>query len=216
MRTILCFGDSNTHGVTATEGAPRLGPCERWPGVMLPVLDERNGGGGWRLVEEGQSGRTTCHDDPIEGAHRNGLTGLLIALETHRPIDVIVIMLGTNDLKMRFSLPASDIALGVERLVQTVRRGPQAPYGPGGRDPAIVLVSPPLVEEVGRLGAMFQGAAATSRRLAPAIRAVAEAHGCAFADAAQVASAGADGVHFEAEDHARLGRLVAQTVQGLP
>src|SRR3954466_2910953 len=122
VRTVLCYGDSNTHG---TKPMPepfamgRLGPEERWPGVMRSRL-----GAGWAVIEEGLPGRTTVHDDPIEGHWKNGIKVLPALIETHRPFDVLVIMLGTNDLKTRFSLPAVDIAAGAGLVVGMARAIP--------------------------------------------------------------------------------------------
>ncbi|MEM7461801.1 MAG: hydrolase, partial [Pseudomonadota bacterium] len=91
----------------------RLEYERRWTGVAANLL-----GSGWRVVEEGLPGRTTVHDDPIEGRHKNGLSALPMVLESHRPIDMLVIMLGTNDLKTRFSLTAGDIACSEGKLVE--------------------------------------------------------------------------------------------------
>ena len=94
MKTIVCFGDSNTHGTCPMRDLDDVGRFDaqtRWPGVMAAAL-----GAGWQVIEEGHPGRTTVHDDPLEGRHKNGMPALLVALETHRPIDLVIIMLGTN------------------------------------------------------------------------------------------------------------------------
>jgi hypothetical protein len=96
-------------------------PRHRWPHVMAEAL-----GSPWRVIDEGHPGRTTVHDDPIEGAHKNGLRSLPVALESHRPVDLVILMLGTNDLKTRFALPPIDIARGVERLARWLT----SPAGP--------------------------------------------------------------------------------------
>jgi len=118
MTTILCFGDSNTHGtvpIPEQDVIGRYAPEVRWPGVMAAEL-----GCGFRVIEEGLPGRTTVHDDPIEGDHMNGLTALPMLVGSHAPLDVVVLMLGTNDLKSRFSVTAADIAASLERLVTTL------------------------------------------------------------------------------------------------
>src|SRR5579871_481979 len=100
MKRIMCYGDSNTHGTAPMkdmDDVHRLGPDERWPCIMAKTL-----GAGWTLVEEGLPGRTTVHDDPIEGVYKNGKSFLPGCLESHWPLDAIVVMLGTNDLKPRF------------------------------------------------------------------------------------------------------------------
>ena len=113
-KTILCYGDSNTHGSATVERPDgRYGPDERWPGVLRAAL-----GSGWLVLEEGLGGRTTVSDDPVEGLEKNGRTYLLPCLHTHKPLDVVIIMLGTNDLKARFGKSAWEIAQGVGVLVR--------------------------------------------------------------------------------------------------
>ncbi len=208
MKTVLCFGDSNTHGtppVTALGQIARYPRDVRWPGVMAANLPD------WQVIEEGLPGRTTVHDDPIEGAHRNGLTVLPALLESHRPLDVVLIMLGTNDLKFRFSLGAFDIAAGVERLALTIRA---STAGPGGSAPAVMLVAPPPIEETGVLDQMFAGGAAKSRALGPAIAAVAARMGLPFVDAgALIAVSPVDGIHYEPAAHHSLGLAIANAMQ---
>ncbi len=103
MKTILCYGNSNTWGAVLGTGE-RYAPFIRWTGVLAQEL-----GAMYRVIEEGPNGRTTLWDDPIEG-YKNGKEYLIPCLESHRPIDLVVMMLGTNDLKIRFSVPAYDIA----------------------------------------------------------------------------------------------------------
>ena len=116
-KTILCYGDSNTYGAATVERPDgRYGPDERWPGVLRAAL-----GSGWLVIEEGLGGRTTVSDDPVEGLEKNGRTYLLPCLHTHKPLDVVIIMLGTNDLKARFGKSAWEIAQGVGVLVDIVK-----------------------------------------------------------------------------------------------
>ena len=147
MKTILCYGDSNTHGtlpMASLDDDGRLGPQARWPGVMAADL-----GGDYHVVEEGLPGRTTVHDDPFEGVHLNGLRIFPAILNSHRPIDGLVLMLGTNDLKARFAAPAADIALGVEKMAlmaATLAHAPRvlivapAPVRDSGLNSSLVLV----------------------------------------------------------------------------
>lgn len=129
MRRILCYGDSNTWGYDAAAD-DRFPEEVRWTGVLQQLLGE-----GFRVIEEGQPGRTTVWDDPIE-EHRNGKTALYSVLESQSPVDLVVLMLGTNDLKPRFSLNAFDIAAGLERLVRIIQTHlPTAQRRPAG-DPA--------------------------------------------------------------------------------
>jgi lysophospholipase L1-like esterase len=160
-RVVLAYGDSNTHGtapMATLEDMVRLGPAERWPGVMAAEL-----GAGWRVIEEGLPGRTTVLPDPISGVHKNGLAVLPAILETHLPIDAVVLMLGTNDLKWRFQVPAVEIGESVSLLVREIHH---SVAGPGAKPPKLLLVSPPPVLEAGCLAEIFAGAAEKSKRLA--------------------------------------------------
>lgn len=208
MRSLLLFGDSNTHG---SMPAPHLGfsgryPLEeRWAGRLARLLPD------WEVVNEGHPGRTTVHDDPIEGAHRNGMTVLPALLETHRPLDAVLVMLGTNDLKQRFSVNAGDIALSLERIVGFIRT-----FGAGrdGAAPGILLVAPPPVEETGCLAEMFAGGAAKSRQLASRIKEVAGRTGVAFLDAGELVTVSAiDGIHYDAEANPVLAEAFAQAIR---
>lgn len=204
MKTILCYGDSNTWGYDpVTQG--RFPRDVRWPGVLRQTL-----GPDYLVIEEGLNGRTTVWDDPIEG-HKNGKTYLVPCLETHKPLDLVIIMLGTNDLKMRFSVPAYDIAKGAGVLVEIVQK---SETGPDGRAPQVLLMAPPPLAKLTGFAEMFAGAPPKARQFAAQYRRVAEARGCHFFDTGTViTSSDLDGIHFEAEEHGKLGRAVAAVVQ---
>lgn len=207
-KTILCYGDSNTHGslpVAVPEDFRRLAPDARWPGVMAAAL-----GSGWRVIEEGHGGRTTVLDDPIDGANRNGLTYLPVALESHRPVDLVLLMLGTNDLLARYNLPAGDIAAGLDLLAGSIRASEE---GPGGGAPGLIIMAPPPILETGCLAEMYEGGAAKSGRLAGLFVQIAQKLECGFVDAGQhIACSPVDGVHFEAAEHKVLGNVMADAV----
>jgi lysophospholipase L1-like esterase len=208
MRTLLLFGDSNTHG---TMPMPDLGfggrfdRDERWAGRLARLLPD------WEVIAEGHPGRTTLHDDPVEGAHRNGLTVLPALLESHRPVDVVLVMLGTNDLKERFSVNAGDIALSLERLVRVILA---SGAGPGNGAPGVLLVAPPPIMEVGCLAGMFAGGAAKSVALAREIEAAARRVGVPFLDAGQVVKVSpVDGIHYDAEANPALAQAFAAAIR---
>jgi lysophospholipase L1-like esterase len=170
-------------------------------------------GSGWRVIEEGLPGRTTVHPDPISGVHKNGLAVLPAVLESHRPLDLVVLMLGTNDLKHRFGVPPVEIAVSIEHLVLATLR---SATGPGAAAPALLLVAPPPVLEAGCLAEVFERGAAKSARLAGFYAEVAKRHGIGFLDAGRhIAASPVDGVHYDAEAHAALGRAVAGAVRAL-
>ena len=177
MRTVLCFGDSNTHGQIPGRGPLERYPRDRrWGGVL-----EKNLGDGWQVIEEGLSGRTTVHDDPIEGSHKNGRTYLRPCLQSHAPIDLVVIMLGTNDLKIRFNKPPSEVAMGIGCLVYDIR---ELSPGPLGHVPEIMIVAPPpMLDELREWEAIFSGAQEKSRKLALQFEVMADSLGVLFFDA---------------------------------
>lgn len=210
MPTILCFGDSNTHGtppMPTRDASGRFGPAERWPGVMAGLHPD------WTVIEEGLPGRTAQFDDPVMGPHMDGRLGLKIALNSHGPLDALVIMLGTNDGKARFGADAPRVAAGMAALVDLALDDlMQAKHG-GFR---VLIVAPPPVVEVGCLMGEFFGAAAVTGGLAPLYRRLAEARGCGFLDAGSViAVSPVDGVHYDAAAHAALGRAIGESVQAL-
>lgn len=210
-KTVMCFGDSNTYGAIPTlarAGRHRYAPDRRWPGVM-----RRHLGGTWDVIEEGHGGRTTVHDDPIEGPHKNGLKALPVCLETHMPLDLVVLMLGTNDLKHRFAVTPNDIADSIELLVRFVQR---SEAGHAGAAPSVLVVAPPPILEVDWFGQMFLGGAAKSLHFGTLFRDAAKRVGAGFFDAAQfVESSTVDGIHLESDAHRVLGAELAKAVQAL-
>ena len=98
---ILCFGDSNTYGSSAEKDISRYDENLRWPMLLAKHL-----GPDYAVIEEGFGGRTTVHDDPVEGGYKSALTYLPPCLMSHNPLDIVVLMLGTNDAKERFSMNA--------------------------------------------------------------------------------------------------------------
>lgn len=207
-RTVLCFGDSNTHGTCAMRFAgdrQRLPKDMRWPSCMAEGL-----GPDWDVVAEGHPGRTAVFDDPIEGSHKNGQAALPVLLETHRPIDLVIVMLGTNDLKARFNQSAHDIALGVQRLVRDIAA---CDSGPDGSAPQVLVAAPAVVRETGALAATFAGAEAKSALVPDLLATVAEQQGVYFTDVNAVAQVDpVDGIHLTAEAHAVIGAVMAQAV----
>lgn len=168
-----------------------------------------------RIIEEGQNGRTTVWDDPIEGM-KSGLKYLIPCLESHSPLDVVVLMLGTNDIKQRFSLSASDVAAGAETLVKTIKM-----YFRENREPVpeILLVSPLKIREEivnHKFSPMFGGERAVkiSGELAGYYRETAKRQGCAFLDAASVTMPGAeDSVHLDPEGHRVFAEAVTEKLR---
>lgn len=213
MKTILCFGDSNTWGYdpVASAGSPhpvRHAPDVRWPGVLAREL-----GAGCRVIEEGQNGRTTVHDDPFTIC-RKGKDYLPACLESHKPLDLVVLMLGSNDLKAVFNVPSLEIANGAGILARMIL---QSDAGPRAKAPALLLVCPPAVVDMQRapeIAEKFGDAAARSRRLPAHYEAVARQLGCAFLNSQDIVQTSLhDGIHLEATEHEKLGKAIAAEVR---
>lgn len=204
MKTILCYGDSLTWGYDAR----RLGRHayeDRWPSVLQARL-----GGEALVIAEGLNGRTTIFDDYASGADRNGARTFPTLLSTHAPLDLVIIMLGTNDLKPGICGRAHGAKQGMERLVRIVR-GHDYPFPQPA--PKVLIVAPPPVCETENsdFASMFEGAVEELRKLAGYYRQVAETCGCGFFDAGQVARTDpTDGVHLDAVNTRAIGEgLVA-------
>ncbi len=179
----------------------------RWTRVLGKAL-----GSAYEVIEEGLNGRTTVWDDPIEG-YKSGKDYLIPCLESHRPLDLVVILLGTNDLKLRFSLSAYDVAEGVRVLVGIVQ-GSLA--GVNGLSPQVLLLAPPPTTTLSEYAEMFAGAEEKSLKFSSYFARIAQEMGCAFLDTGTViVSSPLDGIHFEAGEHRKLGQAVALKVREL-
>lgn len=186
----------------------RFAKSERWPSVMAEQL-----GADWEVIAEGHPGRTSVFDDPIEGAHKSGLRALLTTLETHRPLDLVILMLGTNDLKARFSLSANDIALGIQRLAIDVL---QSDTGPDGQAPRVLLAAPVIATETGIFVDIFAGAAEKSKALPGKLQIVAAQQQVGFVDLNTVARVDpVDGIHLDKTAQAAIGQAMARAVSEL-
>jgi len=207
MKRILCFGDSNTWGYVPLSQLERFPEEVRWTGVLQSEL-----GDGFRVIEEGQNGRTTVFDDPYESICKNGSRHLPVLLESHKPLDLVVIMLGTNDLKTHLGQNARTIAAGAGVLVDRVLA---SDAGPAFGAPQVLLIAPArLANAQCPFGHKFDGVYESSAQFAEAYQEVAELRGVPFLNAAEfVTVPETDCIHFDAAGHAALGRAVAAKVK---
>jgi lysophospholipase L1-like esterase len=206
MKTILCFGDSNTWGYNAQAGQ-RYPYHQRWTGVLARTLGE-----GFMVIEEGLNGRTTVWDDPIENV-KSGLSYLPTCLRSHKPLDLVILMLGTNDLKARFSLTPFDIAAGVSNLVQVILA---SQCGPHDNAPQILLAVPPPLDPVDEFSVMFLGAREKSFQLPEFYSQVAAEFGCTLLDCGKILSVDPlDGIHLDLEAHRTLGLSFVEKVTSI-
>ena len=205
MKTILCYGDSNTWGTIPGTRRDRHPRNVRWPGALQNIL-----GPEYHVNEEGLSGRTTILDDDFEDG-RNGRKLLMPILRSHRPLDMVVLMLGTNDLKARFAFTPSDIARGAALLAGLVM---QSDTGHGGKAPDILLVAPPPLTRLSDYAEEFEDGPAKSLLLGKYYRQRAAELGCGFLDAGSViTSSPQDGLHINPENHQKLAAAVAEWIR---
>ena len=204
-RTILTFGDSNTHGTPPMQSHdhhPRM--TRRWPTVLRKSLD-------CNVIEEGLGGRLAAgHGDPVMGEHMNGQIGLRIAIASHGPIDWMTIMLGTNDLQAHHGKTAAQIAAHVDALLKIALLEELQARHDGFQ---ILLICPPPVIAAGVFKADFADQIDTSHALAPLYAAKANKRGVHFSNAGDhITSSNIDGIHFDQTAHDALGIAVADYI----
>ncbi len=208
---ILCYGDSNTWG-QKTDKTGRYDADVRWTGVLQSQMGQN-----YYVVEEGLGSRTTDLDYNQKPG-RNGKTYLIPCLQSHTPIDIVIVMLGTNDLKIQYGRSAEDIAQAIRGLVSDIREYAQDKRGDA---PKIIIVSPIRIDDKAPqfyefyTGYYDERAMQESHRLPTAISQMADETGCWFVDAATVSKPGGDGIHFSAESHAPLAKLLKDTILSL-
>ncbi len=198
---VVCFGDSNTHGYCAQTNG-RFDEEQRWPCLLAKKL-----GDDFLIIEEGLSGRTTCFDDPIHEGLR-GLDSIYSCLMSHEPVDLLILMLGTNDTKERFGSSAACIALGLKRLAEKAAAVKDA--WRDGEANILIVVPQNIAPEYAQTDialTMGRGCAEKSEQLAFEFRKIADLLGCHFLDANEVVSDGpndVDFMHLTLEGHRQL------------
>lgn len=208
---ILCFGDSNTWG-QRPDRKGRFAADERWTGMLQQQL-----GDSFEVIEEGLNSRTTDLEYTKKPG-RNGKTYFVPCLQSHYPLDVVVVMLGTNDLKLEYGpRPAAEVAQAIAGLVADVRE-----FGVfQDKTPHVIVVSPiHITVSAPDFTKLYTGyydavSAATATELATSIRATATQAGATFVDAAEYAGPGQDGIHMDQAGHAALGQALAHTIKGI-
>ncbi|WP_112809824.1 SGNH/GDSL hydrolase family protein [Ensifer sp.] len=208
MKTVLCYGDSLTWGYDATDGGRHV-LADRWPSVLQTAL-----GAHVQVIAEGLNGRTTAYDDHLADCDRNGAKVLPTILHSHAPIDLVILLLGANDMKPIIHGTAFGAVKGIERLVNLVRRHDWPVENVEA--PEILIVSPPQLCETANaaFGAMFAGGIEQSGFLAPLYRDLADELDCGFFDAGSVAvTTPVDGVHLDAENTRAIGRGLEPVVR---
>lgn len=207
-KRILCYGDSNTWGwVPMAMGMERFSVTERWPGILQDLL-----GKNYEVIEEGLGARMTMFDDPRpELPERNGLKTLPIILETHLPLDLVILMLGTPDTKEMMNLSSEEIAQGICELIKTIKN---YKILKGANKPQVLVVVPPLVKEEADFAAkLFKGGFVKARGLVEAYKKVAESEGVFYLDPTEEIKVDEnDGVHINVENHQKLAKLIYKKI----
>lgn len=211
MKHILFFGDSNTWGFNPLNSG-RYPADVRYTGLLRSMLPE-----GMEVIESGLNGRTTAYDDGYDG-WSSGSKYLPAILKTHDPLDLVVLMLGTNDLKARLGLALDDVVKGMRRLINIV-------HSPGMWNlraaPRVLVVAPMLLNEQTLLtspfGDVFNARSAQlSRELGPAYEKLCADHNCCCFDAGQLGPVtSSDGVHLSPADHRRLAEMLARIIPSI-
>lgn len=210
-KRIMCFGDSLTWGWTPIEeGIPvqRYPFDQRWTGVMVSRL-----GDGFEIVEEGLSGRTTDVDDPTD-PRLNGSAYLPAALATHLPLDLVILMLGTNDTKTYFRRTPFEIAAGMSKLLIQVASSAGG-VGTAYPAPQALLVAPPPLSAMPHpwFEGLFDGGHEKTQELAQHYAALADFFNVPFLNAGEVVTTdGVDGIHFSQQNNVDLGHAIADKV----
>ena len=210
MRQILVYSDSLTWGIIPLT-RQRFPFEQRWPGVMEMALNES--GKNVRVIEDCLNGRRTVWEDPFRPG-RNGLLGLQQRIEVNSPLDLVILLLGTNDFQSMHDFNVWHSSQGIATLVNAIRT---APVEPGMPVPPVLVVAPPALQEPkGPIAPKFQGGEKKCLELAAAYRKVCEELDCSFFDSGSVTTTSkVDGVHLDADQHIRLGKAIAVTVAGL-
>lgn len=203
-KVILCYGDSNTRGSIPCTFHERYPRSIRWPGRLQSKLGAR-----YHVIEEGLGGRTTCLDDAQEEG-RNGKASLLPCLCSHRPVDLVILMLGTNDLKARFAASAQSIAQNAGELVHIIQTSQS---GRANNNPQVLLVAPPPLSELSQFKDEFAGGEKKSKLFGDLYKKQAEVLGCLFLDADEfVISSKLDGIHWDQSGHQKIAEAVAHII----
>ena len=207
---IICLGDSNTHGYCADPGdcadhGIRFNESERWTRLLQNALGEE-----YLVIEEGLSGRTTVFPDPLHES-MDALSVAYPILKSHEPVDLLIIMLGTNDTKDRLGMNAACIGLGMERLVRKC----MSVDCWGSHGPNVLIVAPPPIGDELKDPCMGEHCAEKSRELAFYYQQRADLLGCHFLDANGCEFNQIDYMHLTRRGHAQLAEKLAELVPAI-
>ncbi len=211
MKNILCYGDSNTYGLNPEWVHGNFGRHDintRWPGRLQNQL-----GSEYHIIEEGLCGRNTCFEDPTS-PYRNGLPYFQPCIETHAPLDLIIIMLGTNDCKDILNASPAEIAMGLARLIK-IAKDPALYLG--APVPKILVAVPVPIDEGATklpMGMISMKQVEKSRALAAQYKNTAKMNGCEYIDLGEYAKTTTyEGIHLNVEAHAAVANALEKKIR---
>lgn len=205
MANILCFGDSNTWGTQPLKN-DRYDNNQRWTGILQTLLTDKH-----TLIEEGQPHRTLVQNAPFDG-DKSGIKYLKSLLTLHSP-ELVIILLGTNDLKHRYQLSSDNISQSLAVLIKQTL-GFSLPKT--NRGTAVIIICPPAIFEVGDYAKMYQGGAEKSQQLAKLYQQCALELNCGFFDAGSIITSSVeDGIHWQVEQHQCLANALIPVIDTL-
>lgn len=206
-RRILCFGDSNTWGFNAVT-RERFGNEIRWTRRLRREL-----GDGFEIIEEGLNGRCAVNEDQLKEGMR-GLDYIHPCIMSHKPLDLVVIMLGTNDAKERYGMTSHNMAMGIIRVAGKVRH---SETGRDGSDPEILVVAPaPIGPEYVNSDAVLSLGREADRKtaeMADHLRTLSKESGFHFLDAGEYLKMGeTDHMHLDEKGHAVMAEIIRNKI----
>lgn len=205
MKSVVCFGDSNTWAYIPGSNGKRYPFEKRWTTILGEEL-----GCGYNIISEGLNGRTTVFDDPLTG-NKSGLKHLDIILASHYPVDLLIIMLGTNDLKDRFNVQASGISKGLSRLVEFAGK---STAGIAGKSPEILIICPPPILDAPVYREEFLDGIEKSNKLKEEYKKLSESFNIPVSFAEDfLSSSQVDGIHWTEEGHKNFGIRIAEIIK---
>lgn len=209
MKRIVCYGDSNTWGYNG-ESCQRFGDTERWTGLLQELL-----GTEYKIIEEGLNSRTTVFEDPLAPG-KNGLLYLTPMVCSQLPFDLLILMLGTNDLKRMYHVGSFEVAEGIGRLLRTFQNVMLEKTGSVGK---VLLLSPITIEPAANGEYMYgfdEHSKEEAGTLGAAVEQIAVAYGCEFADVSKVTVPGkADGIHLDRDGHRAVAEFLAEKIKSM-
>ncbi|WP_300370821.1 SGNH/GDSL hydrolase family protein [Brachyspira sp.] len=210
MINILCYGDSNTFGFVPVI-MERYAVNERWTGILQYILGDK-----YRIIENGLCGRTTMFNDPCKSS-RNGLHSIDATLEISKPLDLVIISLGTNDLKVKYSAPSNTITQGIKRIISAIRN---YDYEIKCNVPKILVLAPPplgdKVESVNNFSEFDKNSISVSKELSSKYKLLSEQENVYFFDLGSIIkSSEEDQIHFTKESHKIVAEHLAEKIKNI-